>query len=133
MQRAANQLQADHRGDGTVNELQAMLPFLSGSRKAVKQADPHEITRGFGETEQRIARRDRADPGPAGGKRKGRGKQASARLPRHLSEAPQHQRREAGRGERMTPEGDQRVHDAVSPRPIVKSADIGRGVAKLYK
>src|SRR4051794_35175748 len=33
----------------------------------------------------------------------------------------------------MAPEGDQRVHDADSAGPAVKSTDMRTGVAKLYK
>ena len=54
-------------------------------------------------------------------------------MARRLANAPDHQRSERSRRERVAPEADQRVHAAASPGPDVKLADMGAGVAKFYK
>src|SRR3954452_17825788 len=106
-----------------------MVAFLARRRQVVEQADPHEVARAFGKAEDRRIRRHRSEPRPAGGERKCTGEQALCRLPCRFAEPPNHDRGKPGRRERMAPEGDQRVH----PPPSVKSADMRRGVAKLYK
>src|SRR5438270_13679522 len=107
-----------------------MLALLACRRETVEQADPDEVASAFGKPKQRIGRRHGADPRPAGGDCECGGEQALSRPARGFAEPPDYQRGEAGRCERMTPEGNQRAH---LPPPSVNFTDMSRGVAKLYK
>src|SRR6185369_8174570 len=119
LQDAANELKADDASDRGIDELQAMLALVVRGGQAVEEADPDEIAGALGEAEHSVSRGDRTDPCPAGGQCECGSEQPLAWPPRRLSEAPDCERSEAGRRERMAPEGDQRVH----PPSTVKSTD----------
>jgi hypothetical protein len=96
---------------------------------AVQEADPDEVSRGFGIARQRCARGDRRDPRPAGGEREGAELEEIARVAGACAKAPHQKAREDKRCQAMGPQPD---HRAIIP-PDVNFADMATGVAKLYK
>ena len=74
-------------GDRAIDQPHAVLPLVARCGQAVEQADPHEVAGAFGIADERIARRDRREPGPAGGHGERASEQALRRLARGVAAA----------------------------------------------
>ena len=57
LERRADELQPDDRGDRAIDELQPVLALLARCGEAVEQADPEEVAGAFGIADDRVARR----------------------------------------------------------------------------
>ena len=59
---------AEHGGHRRIDPAHAVLALTAaGARQAVEDANPDQVAHRFGEDRQRARRRDRGQPGPAGG------------------------------------------------------------------